>query len=469
MKRTHASLLICVLVAVSSSGVSREPTDLEQYYLELVNRARSNPNEEVTRLSGKVWGDEGAPVPADLNEGIGPGTISATPKPPLAFDIHLMDSATDYSDLLLATEQFTHSANGTSLSRMIAAGYAFSPPSRAGENLATTASTGPHPIDRQRVDQHHEGLFIDRNVSGRGHRINLMNPDFREVGIAIRADEDGLSIFGAGFKEVLSTQHFASSSNRLFLTGVIYHDTNTNAFYDPGETAGILSVTVKTTGGIPVATGSSFASGGYSINLNGVAPGAYLLSVRDAFNLEETVAFTWSAAQNLKVDLVNPAFPGPPVLGAPFRPDGRIGTTPTSLTGNDLYDPTGSRQQITVTARSPRAVSWHARFENDGSNPDQLELIGSAGNSLFVVTYLRKSGGITSNSTAAVRAGLSENLQPGGGISYEIMAKPQNRVLGRRTGFSFSLGASSDGDATKSDRVKGNLVNQTRKTKERRR
>jgi len=462
-------LLSCGVLAISTVGLTREPTSLEQYYLELVNRARVNPNGEVARLAGKIWGDEGSPVAADLNEGIAPGTISAAAKQPLAFDTRLIDSASDYSDLLLATEQFTHTANGTSHSRMTAAGFVFTPPSRSGENLATTASTAAHPVNQERVDQHHEGLFIDGDVAGRGHRLNLMEEDFREVGIAIRSDADGLSIFGVGFNEVLSTQNFANSSGRIFLTGVIYHDINTNSFYDPGETSGILSLTVKTTGGTTVASGTSFASGGYSINLNGVAAGNYVLSVRDAFNIEEIVQFVWEGTQNVKVDLVDPSFAGPPVLGIPFRPDGRIGTNPTSLTGNDLYDPSGSQQHVALTAKTSKSLSWHARFENDGSDLDSLEMVGSPGNSLFSLTYLRSSGGFTSNVTAAIRTGLAESLQPGAETSYEIAVKPQKRALGRRTGFSFSLGATSDGDGTKSDLVKGTLINKTKKAKKRRR
>jgi hypothetical protein len=469
MKVLPHFFLSCGVLAVTSVGVSRDPSHLEQYYLELVNRARANPNGEVTRLSGKVWGDEGNPQPADLNEGIAPGTISAAAKQPLAFDTRLIDSASDYSDLLLATEQFSHTASGTSHSRMTAAGYVFTPPSRSGENLATTASTAAHPVNQERVDQHHEGLFIDGDVAGRGHRLNLMEGDFREIGIAIRADADGVSIFGAEFNEVLSTQNFANSSGRIFLTGVIYHDTNTNSFYDPGETSGILSLTVKTTGGSTVASGTSFASGGYSINLSGVAAGNYVLSVRDAFNLEETVAFVWGGTQNVKVDLVDPAFPGPPVQGIPFRPDGRIGTNPILLSGNDLYDPSGSQQQVTLTAKTSKSLSWHALFENDGADPDNLEMVGSAGNPLFSVTYLRRIGGTTSNVTAAIRTGFSESLQPGAETSYEIVVKPQKRALGRRTGFSFSLAATSAGDGTRSDLVKGTLLNKTKKAKKRRR
>ncbi len=472
MKVIRHFLLSCGVLVVTTVGVTREPTSLEQYYLELVNRARANPNGEVARLSDEpleIWGDEGSPVPADLNEGIAPGTISAAAKQPLAFDTRLIDSASDYSDLLLATEQFTHTANGSSHSRMIAAGYLFTPPSRSGENLATTASTGPHLVDQARVDQHHAGLFIDGDVAGRGHRINLMQGDFREVGMAIRADEDGLSIFGASFNEVLSTQNFATSSGRIFLTGVIYHDTNSNSFYNPGESAGILSLAVKTTGGTTVTSGTSFASGGYSINMNGIAAGNYVLSVRDAFNIEETRPFVWGSTQNVKLDLVDPSFAGPPVLGIPFRPDGRIGTTPSSFTGNDLYDPTGSQQQITLTAKSAKSLSWHVRFENDGSENDTLRLAGTSGTPFFSLTYLRRGGGSTTNVTAAIRTGLGESLQNGAEVSYEIVASPQKRALGKRTGLILSLEATSDGDGTKVDTVKGSLVNRTKKAKKPRR
>lgn len=457
------------ILAITSIGMTREPTALEQYYLELVNRARANPVAEVTRLSGKVWGDKGNPVPADLNEGIAPGTISAAAKQPLAFDTRLIDAASDYSDFLLATEQFSHTANGSSFSRMSAAGYVFTPPSRAGENLATTASTGPHPVNQDRVDEHHEGLFIDGDVAGRGHRINLLLEDYREVGMAIRADADGISIFGATFNEVLSTQNFASSSGRIFVTGVIYQDLNTNSFYDPGESAGILALTVKTTGGTTVASGTSYGSGGYAINLAGVAAGNYVLSVRDAFNIEETVSFTWGGTQNVKVDLVDPSFPGPPVLGIPFRPDGRIGSSPISLTGNDVYDPTGSQQVVAQTAKSAKSLSWHVRFENDGNQDDSLQMKGTAGSPLFGITYLRRSGNTVTNVTAAMIAGFNDPLQIGAKAQYEIVLKPGKRALGKRTGHTFSIEATSAGDATKIDRVNAVLLNKTKKAKKPRR
>lgn len=43
MKAIPFSLVGCGIVAIASSGLTREPTDFEQYYLELVNRARAIP------------------------------------------------------------------------------------------------------------------------------------------------------------------------------------------------------------------------------------------------------------------------------------------------------------------------------------------------------------------------------------------------------------------------------------------
>ena len=64
------------------------PTDAEQYVLELINRARALPNQEVTRLSGQTWGDDPSAVPGtafrkpqtpDLNEGIPPSRAKSPP------------------------------------------------------------------------------------------------------------------------------------------------------------------------------------------------------------------------------------------------------------------------------------------------------------------------------------------------------------------------------------------------------
>ncbi len=453
---------------------AREPTALEQYFLEVVNRARADPQAEVLRLSdepGEIWGDDGVPVPADLNEGLPPGTISAAPKPPLAFDARLIDAASDYADLLLATEQFQHDANGTTpASRMMAAGYPFSGDYSMGENLGITAYSIPLPLVEARVDQHHFGLFVDGNVPGRGHRILLMKEDFREIGIGIRLDSNAESFFEPGYHDIVSVQNFAYSAGRIFVTGVIYDDSNENGFYDPGESSGALALEVRTPGGAKVASGSSFGSGGYSINLAGVAPGAYRLVVHGAAEgLVEIRDFWWGGTQNVKVDLVNPAFLSSPVFGNPYRPDLRIGRSATSLTGNDVHSNSAKRQLVKLTARTARPRVWHAVLENDGYHDDTVRISAPRGNRRFVIRYFRRNGAGFANATASMVAGADVVLGSGAGTAYRVSVKPGRTALGRRVGASFHIRAVSRGEASKVDRVNGTLVNRTKSPRRARR
>lgn len=454
--------VLCLLL-IAGIVESREPSDLEQYYLELLNRARMNPGAEVTRLSSRTWGDEGTPAIADLNEGLAPGTITNTARQPLAFDLRLMDSASNYADYLLLKNQFSHTANGTPHTRMQNAGYVFTPPSASGENLATNASSGAHPLNATRVNEHHEGLFIDGDVEGRGHRINMLLPDYREVGIAIRKDVNSVSVFGPGFNEVLSVQNFANSANRRFVTGVIYHDLNSNQMYDPGETAGRLTLEVWRQGGAKVASGSTWASGGYSLNLYGVSPGTYDLIVKDSTGRSDTVAFTWSGSENVKVDLVNPLFPIPPAVLPPFRPDVLIGPSLTTLTGGNIYSPTAQRQRLNLTQRTAKSTSWYARVENDSTRSDTILTKVTRGNRYFTVKVMRRQGAKYVNVSASAFTGRNEVLAGRQSSLYRVEVTPTSAALGRKDGLLSQFRVQSRGDASKVDRADVNLINRTKK------
>ena len=92
------------------------PTVPEQLMLELVNRTRANPAAEAARFG------------ISLNEGLVPGTISTTAKPPLAFHPKLILSARNHSQWMLSTNIFDHTGvnNSTPKERMTDAGYVFS-------------------------------------------------------------------------------------------------------------------------------------------------------------------------------------------------------------------------------------------------------------------------------------------------------------------------------------------------------
>lgn len=275
--------LLSVAPAATTAGVV--PSDYEQYMLELINLARSDPAAEASR--DVVTLDEGLPA----------GTISADAKQPLAFNPCLITSAESHSKWMLDTDTFSYAGSGGSSpgDRMAAAGYTFSGPWGWGENIAWRGSTVV-PDVRTTVAQIEKNLFVDSTVEGRGHRIDLMNPSFREVGVGICSGDFSI------YKAVMVTQDFAYTGGNAFLTGVVFNDSlvQENSFYTPGE--GIGGVTITATRQIDqiVFTTTTWSSGGYSL---AVPEGTYTVTASGA-GLGRTYSHqqVTIGEQNVKVD-----------------------------------------------------------------------------------------------------------------------------------------------------------------------
>ena len=107
-------------------------TVYDQLLLELMNRARMDPLGEAARLH------------IGLNDGLPAGTITATPKQPLAPNGLLVAAATGHSQHMINTDQFDHQGigDGTPTSRMTGAGYALTGSWMTGENIAWVGTTG---------------------------------------------------------------------------------------------------------------------------------------------------------------------------------------------------------------------------------------------------------------------------------------------------------------------------------------
>ena len=169
-----------------------QPTAFEQYFLELVNRARLDPAAEAARLG------------IGLNDGLAAGTITTAAKAPLAFNPLLIDAAEAHSAWMLATDTFSHTgANGSSPGdRMAAAGYAFGGSWSWGENISIRWG-GTQAITPAAIDAFHDGLFRSP-----GHRTNIENAGFREIGIGVQAGEY------QGSNGLTATEDFARSGTR---------------------------------------------------------------------------------------------------------------------------------------------------------------------------------------------------------------------------------------------------------------
>jgi uncharacterized protein YkwD len=151
-----------------------EPTALDQYLIELINRARMHPAEEAARLG------------IDLNQGLSKEQISTAPKQPLAFDPALTDSARGHAKWMLDKDVFSHTGvNGSDPGdRMEAAGYKFTGNWRWGENISWRGSTGTAENEVKSIETQNDALF-----KSPGHRLNMLKDDFREVGTGIQSGE----------------------------------------------------------------------------------------------------------------------------------------------------------------------------------------------------------------------------------------------------------------------------------------
>jgi hypothetical protein len=324
-KPSFFALLLCFLVS-ATGGAPRHavaqgyvPNDYEQYQLEVINRARLNPPAEVTRLSALPWA--GTP---GLNEGPPTTPITVTPKQPLAFNPALIKTARDYTNFLIQTRQFGHELNGTIASRATANGYVFSGSWGYGENIGYIASTlSPFDITRDHAEELYDNLFIDYTpqsgaVPGRGHRENIMDDSWKEIGIGIVA---GANYPSVGFNAVFTTMDFAYTtyaSANSFVTGVVYNDTDHDGFYSPGEGIGGVTIAAAPVSGGASLTTLTWNSGGYSLRL---PQGSYNITAAGTFGAVKMGSIT-IAAKNIKLDATNPSAQSSSFSNSDFNADG---------------------------------------------------------------------------------------------------------------------------------------------------
>ena len=322
---------------------AREPTEYEQYMVELVNRARVVPEAEVLRLGT-----------GDLNEGppvIGPWEYTIPPgrKQPVAVSFEITDAADEYAQRLNDNDAFCHGCLGdSSEERMWVAGYvdllshfdffdlagfsllyggAQDPDCVSGcltwvpgrENLAFRGefpNNGGIDDLLAAIDEAHTSLFNDFTIPGRGHRSTMLYGEWREVGIAMVEGTDPGNI-----DSVYMVQNFAHRADRgPFLTGVAYDDRDGDGFYTPnaGEALGDVTITVREAGGGPVvATTQTWSAGGYQVELpvgvydvTAAGPGVS----RTFMGVEIAATGPKGMPENTKLDVV--PVPEPGSLGA---------------------------------------------------------------------------------------------------------------------------------------------------------
>jgi hypothetical protein len=322
-----------------------DPTNDEQYYLELINRARANPTAEGIRLATTT---DTNVLGAYASFGVNLVLMQAQfvlipPQPPLSMNATLLNAARAHSQNMLQNNYQGHTGPDGSLTTRLAGYTAGANGWSIGENVYAYSKS---------VWYGHAGFEVDWGgtplnggmQSPPGHRQNIHSQDFREVGIGNVIGSNGGS---GGVGPQLVTQDFGTKGGLLpFVTGVVYRDLNGNGFYDPGEGIGGVTVTIANVDTYAVTA----ASGGFSVPVPG--SGTYNVTFSGGSVPTNQKGVSVVNAKNVKADYVvtgsatpTPTPNGPPKL-ANISTRAIVGTGANVLIGGFIVTGTQSKQVI---------------------------------------------------------------------------------------------------------------------------
>ena len=253
----------------SWEGLSAE----EQLMVELINRARMDPNAEADLYSIPLR-DSGTPAAE-----------------PLAAVATLSEAAERHSEDMLERDYFAHhTPEGlTPTDRAAALGYTHG----VGENISWVGNSTLGFDFQLMAEYHHELLW----GSDTGHQENLLWNYYNVIGVgyAYGSFQNGGTVYNGS---TMNTNNFANDGES-YLTGVVIDDLDGDAFYDIGEGQGGVTITATNdTGTFSTAT---WDAGGYSLAL---APGTYTVVFEGGEldgRFETTVTI---GSENVKVDVI---------------------------------------------------------------------------------------------------------------------------------------------------------------------
>ena len=242
----------------------------EQLIVELINRARMDPQAEVTRLAeGLAAGVSSSPVEA----------LAVNPELSAASDAHSQDM--DNRDFF----SHTNLSGETPSDRAIDAGYGST---YVGENIGWIGSTFAPSDVQARAEGHHANLW-----ESDGHQQNLMSGNWNVLGVGYD--------YGSylGYDGSTFVTEMFGNTGETYLTGVVIDDQDNDQFYDIGEGQGDVRVTAYA-GDQAYAT-ATWSSGGYTLAL---PPGTYRVvfeggDLSQPYETEVTIG-----SENVKLDVL---------------------------------------------------------------------------------------------------------------------------------------------------------------------
>jgi uncharacterized protein YkwD len=345
-------LPILALSAISASAATAptfypqpNPSNEEQYILELINAARANPAAEGRMLASITDGSISqyyTTFGVDRNQLVS-DFASYPVVPPLAFNSDLNVAARQQSlDQARAGYEGHVSCNGDTVEdRIDNAGYNWY---ALGENVFAYVED---PFFG------HVGLNVDWGVPTLDHRDNIMNlvngyPMFKEIGISY------VPTSAPGFGPFVMTEDFCTPADNTesFVLGVVYNDANHDGAYDMGE--GLGGVTITTDTGAYYTTTS--ASGGYVLPLPTGSGTMTITASGGGLGEPRVRKISYGNATNVKVDFTT-AQPS----NGPALPVVRITASSTNLV------PGGKPSVLTIARNGDTTKALNVALATSGS------------------------------------------------------------------------------------------------------
>lgn len=278
-----------------------QPSPREQLMLELINRARLDPqgdfNAYLTSYSPPASSDpqiNGALNFFRVNGAVLLAQINAlSPVAPVAWNSALADAATAHSQLMISNNAQEHQLPGEASlgARVTAAGYSFS---TVGENIFAFTESILHG---------HAGFMVDWGNTSTGiqtppgHRVNILGAAFKEVGLSALTESNPATSVGP----LVVTQDFGArlGASGAIILGVAYNDLDGDRFYSEGEGRGGLGLSLTRSG--IVTNLQTQSAGGFAQE---AAAGNYVMRFTGA-GLPVPLEISLAVAQaNIKVDVI---------------------------------------------------------------------------------------------------------------------------------------------------------------------
>jgi hypothetical protein len=334
-----------------------DPAGVEQEVLFNLNRMRVNPQGELSVLFSSISplvatdpGTEAAleyfndPTTAEIET----DWPKLQPTAPLAWNVSLYDAATAHSELMIQDDEQSHQLPGEQpfYTRDADAGYTNE--IAGGENIFGYGTSGFNI---------HSAFAVDYGNADTdyGHRTNMMDSSFQEVGIAVDTD----TRTGVSLGPLVTTEDFGGQADigNAFLVGVVYNDANHDGRYEAGE--GLSGVTITITGSGGDFSATTMTAGGYQIQ---IPAGTYQVTASGGQLAGSHTVTVTVGSSNVEADFVVGMatgyvnfVPDTPALGEEIVGNGQPGfwssgsstwTTGTGLGGSSLISATanGSEQ-----------------------------------------------------------------------------------------------------------------------------